>query len=145
MNVIDFLEFFTDINVIQHVVDKDKKFSDEFLFFKFSEAVIGSKLTDQDFLTRIRRNFTQFKIVFKFVANPENVNKFYDHAFSGKDGIDIRNRTYHLKTYKSVFLGNEIVSWIQKHYNNLGLNRYGAVILGECFRQLHAFDHSHAE
>ena len=141
-DIIYFLIFLSDINGIEHVVDKDKKFAYEYLFFRFSEPVIGSKLTDQDYLTKMKENFNQFKIIHEFIKSSENVKDFYDVAFASDDGLDIRNRTYHLKTYKSVFLGNETVSWIRKQYENLGLTRFGATILGECFRQLRAFDHS---
>eukprot|EP01080_Neovahlkampfia_damariscottae_P004993 gene4993-8591_t len=141
-DIIYFMIFLSDINGIEHVADRDKKFTYEYLFFRFTEPVIGSKLTDQDYLNSMKENFIQFKIVNEFVKNSENVKDFYDIAFSSDDGLDIRNRTYHLKNYKSVFLGNEAVSWIRKQYENLGLTRYGATILGECFRQLHAFDHT---
>jgi hypothetical protein len=139
------LQVLTDLNAIEHVEDKDKEFSDTASYFRFTEPVIGSRLTDSDFLSKISENFAQFKIVNKFINSSESVKDFYDLAFCSSDGLDIRNRTYHLRTYKSVFLGSEAVSWIRKKYEHLGLTRYGATVLGECFRQLKAFDHTVCE
>eukprot|EP01080_Neovahlkampfia_damariscottae_P005896 gene5896-9724_t len=144
-DIVHLLQLLTDLEAIEHVSDKDRLFQDDGAFFRFTKPVSGSKLLDSDFVTKITENFKQFKIVHKFIQSSESVKDFYDLAFAGDDGLDIRNRTYHLKTYRTVFLGSETVSWIKKKYENLGLSRYGATVLGECFRQLKAFDHSHCD
>jgi hypothetical protein len=145
-DVVQFLQVLTDLNAIEHVSDKERSFQDDDSLFRFTDTVTGSRLIDNEFLSKITQNFTQFKIINKFIQSSESVKDFYDLAFcSNGDGLDIRNRTHHLKTYKTVFLGSETVTWIQKKYEHLGLTRYGATVLGECFRQLKAFDHSSAE
>jgi hypothetical protein len=131
-----------DLMIIENVSDKDKPFIDNGSFFKFCFPMENVK---SELMLKSLENFEQFKIVNQFIMKSENMKDFYDLAFCSEDGLDIRNRTYHLKVYKSVFLGSEAVSWIKEKYSHLGLNLYGATVLGECFRQLKAFDHTVCE
>lgn len=45
-----------------------------------------------------------------------------------KSGIEIKNRKYKLKTYKSCFIGEEAVTWLVEH--GFAENRKEAVTLG---------------
>jgi hypothetical protein len=131
-----------DLMIIENLSEKDQTFNDNGSFFRFTSRLDN---VQSEFMSRSLENFDQFKIVNQFIMKSENMKDFYDLAFCSNDGLDIRNRTYHLKVYKSVFLGSEAVAWIKEKYSHLGLNLYGATVLGECFRQLKAFDHTVCE
>jgi hypothetical protein len=139
--VINMIEFFVDLEIIQNVnSEKAFKFKDgNNQFYSFTEAVVGSKLTDQDFLDAKTINFEQFKIISQFISKPENIKDSFDKMMS-PDGLVIKNRIHHLKVYNNVFIGAECVNWMKKAFVDLKLTKYGATVLGECLRQLGCFD-----
>jgi hypothetical protein len=140
--VINFIEFFVDLEIIQNVnSEKAFKFKDgNNQFYSFTEAVVGSKLTDQDFLDAKTTNFEQFKIVSQFISKPENIKDSFDKMISHDQGLQIKNRIHHLRVYNNVFIGTECVTWMKKNFSDLKLTKYGATVLGECLRQLGCFE-----
>ncbi|KAL6073310.1 Pyridine nucleotidedisulfide oxidoreductase family protein [Balamuthia mandrillaris] len=60
-----------------------------------------------------------------------------------KNGFDVRNRKYHLKTYESVFVGSEAVDWLLQKASALAPagSREAAILLGEELRQQGVFAH----
>jgi hypothetical protein len=138
-----FFQLLLDLNAIENSIAKRPTF-DEYSVYKFTEVVIGLYFSE-GFVDKITNKFAQLQIVNKFIHKKENVVDFYQRAFHSTDKLDIRNMKYRLKVYKSVFIGSEMVDWLKKNYCNLELERYGYTVLGECFRQLKAFDHAVCE
>ena len=143
--VLNLFEFLFDLNAIECVVDKTVKFNEKSYFYRFTDSVVGSKLTDQDFLNEITENFEQFKEISTYLSEPDNIKETYDLMLSPSDGITIKNRVHHLKVYQNVFVGGEMVSWLRKQFFNSKLTKYGAVVLGESLRQLNAFESANGD
>jgi hypothetical protein len=43
---------------------------------------------------------------------PEQLRDFVEIL---RSKLDVRDRTYHMRTYKSVFVGSDCVSWLVEH------------------------------
>eukprot|EP01080_Neovahlkampfia_damariscottae_P011618 gene11618-4860_t len=143
-DVKDLAQFLLDIEFLQHVTEPYKKIEKDFELYQITNEIFLRRLSNSDFFKKLKVNLRQFKIVHNFIKNYENVEKFYKTAFS-HNGLNIKNRTFHLKTYKNVFVGNEAVEWIKIALDDLNLTTYGAVLIGEAFRHLKAFDHINNE
>eukprot|EP01080_Neovahlkampfia_damariscottae_P003941 gene3941-7151_t len=138
--VIDFYQFLLDLRIIEHVVDPEKKFTNQYLFFRFKKEVVGSKLIDKNVLELVHDNFDQFKKAHSIMSSPQKVRYLYEIMFS-EQGVQLSDRFYLLKYYNSVFTGEELITWLCKFVSNPNLNRFGSLIVGESLRQLNAFDH----
>jgi hypothetical protein len=122
-------QFLIDLLAIENVNNSQKRISYDDEIFKFTSTVFGDSLKDEIFVKKILLNFKHFKKVHVLVNDAVFLKRFYDKAFKLVGGVEIRSRIHQFKILKNVFSGTE--------YN---LNRYSATILGECFRQLRAFD-----
>eukprot|EP01100_Stratorugosa_tubuloviscum_P007684 TRINITY_DN3171_c2_g1_i1.p1 TRINITY_DN3171_c2_g1~~TRINITY_DN3171_c2_g1_i1.p1 ORF type:complete len:568 (-),score=220.56 TRINITY_DN3171_c2_g1_i1:26-1708(-) len=104
---------------IKHVVDKKKPFLDGFFFYKFKKLNIVS---DQRVTLKA---FSKIDL-----TNLDNViTRMRDPAL----GIQSRDRTYHMRTYKDCFIGSELVDWMMV---SLPISqRSEAVIIGKKIRE----------
>jgi hypothetical protein len=135
------LQFFVDLNFIQHVSDPNKKIDEDLEFFQFTKKVYLKRSLNSDFIKEMKLNLIQFKFIFEFLQNPQKVQNFYERAFI-RNGLGMKNKTLKLKTYKNVFIGAEACEWIKKEMN---FGPYATVVFGEVFRHLKAFDQIHSE
>ena len=133
-----------DIEFIKHVSEPYKRIEKDFELYQITSEISKKRSENFELIKKLKENLNQFKIVHEYIKNFENVEYFYKTAFS-HNGLNIKNRSFHLKTYKNVFVGNEAVEWIQIAFKDLNLTKYGATLLGEAFRHLRAFDHVHNE
>jgi hypothetical protein len=133
-------QFLIDISAIENINNNQKRISYDDEIFKFTSTVYGDPSKDEIFIKKILDNLKHFKKVHLLVNDAVFLKKFYDKAFKRGGGVDIRTRINQFKILKNVFSGAETVDWILKNFHEKNLNRYSASILGECFRQLRAFD-----
>jgi hypothetical protein len=133
-------QFLIDLLAIENVNNSQKRISYDDEIFKFTSTVFGDSLKDEIFVKKILFNLKHFKKVHVLVNDAVFLKRFYDKAFKLVGGVEIRSRIHQFKILKNVFSGTETVDWILKNFPEHNLNRYSAIILGECFRQLRAFD-----
>eukprot|EP01080_Neovahlkampfia_damariscottae_P004994 gene4994-8592_t len=143
--VVLIFEFLFDLNAIECIIDKPIKFNEKAYYYRFSDSVVGSRLTDQDFLDEMSSNFEQFKEIATYVGKPDNIKDTYDLMIHPENGITMKNRVHHLKVYQNVFVGAEFVTWIKKTFFDSKLTKFGAICLGECLRQLGTFDSANGD
>ena len=92
------LERFRRSGWIEHVVDKDKPFSDELLFFEFSAE--GRRV-----VASLRRSLQEGLAA----SSLDDVVAALRHPARG---IEVRDRQWRLKTYRSCFVASELVDWL---------------------------------
>lgn len=116
---------------IWHHVTNDHRFQDKYLFFRFSRA-LDQQLTQED------------EDLGNSIANSES---FAEHTFSLNEisaklrrGIQVKDRTYHFKTYKKCFVGCDAVDFMVQA--RLAQSRHDAVKLGQQLtKELRFFHH----
>jgi len=69
---------------------------------------------------------------------PSDIMALYDWFSSKKYGVEVKDRSYRLKTYRDCFIGSEAVDWCM---NNLNLTKLQAFDLCEAFWKLGLFSH----
>ena len=146
--------------LFMHVVDPDKDFEDTELFYAFekvgSDAMIGcvantggedAEISDFELVDIAVRALG----ISMEVASGEGGGDGEDDdgaaaseaaeeiaAVQSQPPVEIKDRRYRLKTYKSVFLGSDLVDWL---CNELHCSRSKAVSIGVRMQKAEIFDH----
>ncbi|MDP2435383.1 MAG: protein kinase [archaeon] len=107
----ELLECFREARWIEHVVDKEKPFSDDLLFFEFTAE--GRRAA-----AAVRRSLQE-----GLAANTlEEVAGALRHPATG---VEVKDRTWRLKTYRACFVASELVDWL---VHNLRLRSRGDAV-----------------
>jgi len=89
-------------------------------------------------------NFKDAKLLFQLsskgkLIRSEQASTYFGQVFDPRNGVDIKDRAWHLKKYKACFLGEEFVSWFIT--NNVVMDRNRAVRIGREFFENHLIEH----
>lgn len=113
-----------EMNLFKHVCN-DHEFRDEFLFYRFSE------LDEMGIDSSLGTTLSDAKPMKSEIAELADAFEMY---------VDIRDRWYHTKKYKSCFIGSEAVDAMI--YAGLASSRQEAVDLGRRLeKELRLFHH----
>jgi hypothetical protein len=122
------LSLLTTLGVFRHCVENEKIFSDDFLFFRFTN--MKKEL--------ILKNYVDMKIVRRKLRNDDLILDFWHDLTNAKTGIEIKDREYNLKVYPACFLGSECVDWICQYYS---IGKDAAKAIGNQFISMGMFSH----
>lgn len=123
-----------DARLIAHVVDRDKRFANDFLFFVFTAAAF-LRGPDSGLLGRIayaqRRviESSTYRVAHGSPGLPFDTLDDIVSAARAFDGVSIERRTYLLRDYPACFVASEFVSWLAGV--GLQMPRIDAVRIGQ--------------
>eukprot|EP01080_Neovahlkampfia_damariscottae_P012339 gene12339-6011_t len=134
--ILETFQVLIDVHAIQHIVEPEKKFSNSSHLFRFTIPFHNDDMKNS-FIATVTENFNQFKLVQSFISNRNNVENLYNSMMSSYEGFELSSQKYKNKMIEKSFLGYEAVIWMKEKFP---LDNYGAVLLGECMRQIRAFE-----
>lgn len=83
--------------------------------------------TWEDLYNSVNNNLITVKNLELIDLYDQKISKLVNDM-KGKDGIEIKDRRYYLKTYSQCFIGSEAVEWMQKKYK---ISQREAIKLGQ--------------
>ena len=132
--LIEFLEMLRKLGVFQHVVHQKKPFEDKYLFFRFTHLIDKPETLKNIFVP----NYEDVVKIRKILKSETEIMDFQYKLSDPEIGIEIIDRSYHYKVYKSCFVATDAVIWISKYYS---ISITAAIYLGDAFRQLGMIRH----
>eukprot|EP00009_Paramoeba_aestuarina_P010104 CAMPEP_0201526494 /NCGR_PEP_ID=MMETSP0161_2-20130828/31983_1 /ASSEMBLY_ACC=CAM_ASM_000251 /TAXON_ID=180227 /ORGANISM="Neoparamoeba aestuarina, Strain SoJaBio B1-5/56/2" /LENGTH=729 /DNA_ID=CAMNT_0047926913 /DNA_START=101 /DNA_END=2290 /DNA_ORIENTATION=+ len=94
-------------NYIVHVVEKDKGFLNDYLFYNFTNTAETVYKASEVYAAEMKVQKE------RLARSPET---FLIDMMDSRKGIDIRDRKYMLKWYKRCFVGEEAVQWFRRYF-----------------------------
>eukprot|EP01080_Neovahlkampfia_damariscottae_P011083 gene11083-3789_t len=130
----EFLEILRKIGVFQHVVHQRKPFENKYLFFRFTHLTENPETIRKILVT----NYEHVVKIRSILKSKEEIINFYDDFSNVNTGIDIGDRQYHLKVYKSCFVAEMAIEWISDYFS---ISTTASIYVGDMFRRLGLIRH----
>ena len=118
-------------NLFEHVCG-DHAFRDGYYFFRFITINTTNNNNKYNSTNNTNNDPNAESVVVRSPPSEDVVEAF-------KAGIDIKDRKYHLKTYKQCFVGCDAVTWFVEH--GYATSRKDAVKLGKALQRSNVLDH----